>query len=265
MGAIAAAASTIVYRVSGEAGWVSVNNAAAATLGTAADTDAIIRSRIRTGSGALGSQSPLALEAALLRLNGITTARVYYNDSTTTGVTVGGQTIPAQNVAVFIYPNTLTTDEKTAAVSTIFARLGAAPTRYIPAEGSSDGVRGEIASTTSEQIFTEGFWYMPTQEVGVRVTFFSGTTPTSYDNGGYFELVEEPTKLAIREYFSSLRAGDTVRYQEVVAAVVDSPFIGLVTVELSTNGGSTWAQVDVVTDAVTFPVLDEDAFIVQEI
>ena len=263
VGAIAAAANTIVYRVSGEAGFISVNNAAAATLGTAADTDAIIRSRIRTGSGALGSQSPLALEAALLRLNGITTARVFYNDSTTSSITVGGQSIPALNVAVFIYPNTLTTDEKSNAISTIFARLGAAPTRYLPAGGSSAGVRGEIASTTSEQIFNEGFWYMPTQAVGVRVTFQSNGS--GYDNGGYFDLIEAPTQEAVREYFSSLRAGDTVRLQEIIAAVVNSPFVGFALVETSTNGGSSWAQLDVLVDDVTFPILDETAFIVREV
>lgn len=265
VGAISAAASTIVYRVSGEAGWTSVNNVAAATLGTAADTDTTIRSRIQVGAGALGSRSPLALEAGILRVDGVTSARVFYNDSTTTNITVGGQSIPPLNVAIFVYPSTLTDAEKTDVASEIFARLGVVPTRYIPTTSGVSGVRAEFASTTSEQIFTEGFWWMPTQEVGVRVTFFSGTTPTSYDNGGYFELVEEPTKLAIREYFSGLRAGDVVRYQEIVGVVVDSPFVGLVTVELSTNGGSTWSQVDVVTDAVTFPILDEDAFIVQEI
>ncbi len=263
VGAIAAAASTIVYRVSGEAGWISVNNAAAATLGTAADTDSIIRSKIQTGYGSLGSRSPLAVEAALLRINDVTAARVYYNDRTTTSKPVGGQTIPAQNVAVFVYPSTLTTEVQSEVASEIFARLGIVPTRYVPPAGSADGVRAEFDSTTSSQTFVEGFWWMPDEELGVRVQFQSDGS--DYENGGYFGLVEEPTKQAVRNYFSGLRAGDIVRVQEIIAAIVESPFIGRCEVELSTNGGSSWFSVDYAVDEVTFPVIDETAFIVQEV
>jgi len=263
VGAIAAAAGTIVYRSSGEAGWTSVNNVAAATLGTAADTDTTIRSRIQVGTGALGSRSPLALEAGILRVDGVTSARVFYNDSTSANITVGGQSIPPLNVAVFVYPSTLTDAAKTNVASEIFARLGVVPTRYIPTTSGVSGVRAEFASTTSAQTFVEGFWWMPTQAVGVRVTFQSNGS--GYDNGGYFALVEDTTKEAVREYFSSLRAGDTVRLQEIIAAVVESPFVGFALVETSTNGGSSYAQVDVLVDDVTFPILDETAFIVREV
>ncbi len=43
------------------------------------------------------------------------------------------------------------------------------------------------------------------------------------------------------------------------------PFVGFALVETSTNGGSSWAQLDVLVDDVTFPILDEDAFIVREV
>ena len=188
---------------------------------------------------------------------------MFYNDSTSANIAVGGQTIPALNVAVFVYPSTLTDAAKTNVASEIFARLGVVPTRYIPATSGVSGVRAEFASTTSEQVFVEGFWWMPTQEIGVRVTF--ADDGSDYDNGGYFDLVDETSKQAIRDYFSGLRAGDIVRVQEIIGVVVANPFAGRCVVEVSTDGGNTWLTTDIETDEVTFPIIDEDAFIVQEV
>ncbi|WP_208951180.1 baseplate J/gp47 family protein [Rahnella sp. ChDrAdgB13] len=80
-GAVAALAGTITIINTPTRGWVSVTNPSAATVGTAAETDAALRIR-QAQSVALASVTPFdALDGAIANISGVTRHKLYENDT----------------------------------------------------------------------------------------------------------------------------------------------------------------------------------------
>jgi len=80
-GAVAAMAGTVTGINTPTRGWVSVTNPAAATVGSAAETDAALRIR-QAQSVALASVTPFdALNGAIANVSGVTRHKLYENDT----------------------------------------------------------------------------------------------------------------------------------------------------------------------------------------
>lgn len=80
-GAVAALAGTITGINTPTRGWVSVTNPSAATVGTAAETDAALRIR-QAQSVAIASITPFdALDGAIANISGVTRHKLYENDT----------------------------------------------------------------------------------------------------------------------------------------------------------------------------------------
>ncbi|MBS0893946.1 baseplate J/gp47 family protein [Tatumella sp. JGM130] len=97
-GAVSAVAGSITKINTPTLGWVSVTNAAEATVGSAAETDAELRSR-QTQSVALPSLTPFdALDGAIGSVDGVTRHKLYENDTETTD----DNGLPAHSVAAIV-------------------------------------------------------------------------------------------------------------------------------------------------------------------
>lgn len=97
-GAVAALAGTITGINTPTRGWVSVTNPSAATVGSAAETDAALRIR-QAQSVALASVTPFdALDGAIANISGVTRHKLYEND---TGV-VDSNGLPPHSITAVI-------------------------------------------------------------------------------------------------------------------------------------------------------------------
>jgi len=97
-GAVAALAGTVTGINTPTRGWVSVTNPSAATVGTAAETDAALRTR-QTQSVALSSITPFdALDGAIANISGVKRHVLYEND---TG-TVDSNGLPAHSITAVV-------------------------------------------------------------------------------------------------------------------------------------------------------------------
>ena len=251
VGPIYAAAQTITQKVTGIAGWVNVKNVDASTVGTAADTDAIIRNRIAQGLGSTGSRSEISLRVSLESLPDVEKARIVYNPEIV-ATTVSSVSIPANGVAVWLYPSTLTAATQSLALNTLFALLPGNVVRTHPTTTGSTGVVGEIAGADGRP-HKEGFFFMTTQSVRVKVQI---SAASGYEAGGTLSGVSVPVQNAVTSYFTNLGPGDAVRQQDIIGAVVLVAGVARVTVTLSTNAGVSYSDSDIVVDAATFAVLD---------
>lgn len=254
-GAVYAAAATIRQKVTGIAGWLLVDNAAAATVGTAADTDAIIRNRIAQGLGSTGSRSEIALRVSLESLPGVEKARIVYNPELV-ATTVSSVAIPANGVAIWLYPSTLTAATQSLALSVLFAMLPGNVVRMHPTTTDATGVVGEIAGADGKS-HKEGFYFMTTQSVRVKVYLGEQVGDSGgYEPGGTLTSVSAPIQNVVTTYFTELGPGDAVRQQDIIGAVVLVSGVARVTVELSINAGVSYNEADIIIDAATFAVLD---------
>ena len=97
-GAVAAVAGSVTQINTPTRGWTKVNNAAAATVGTAAEKDSELRIRQRQ-SVALPSKTPFdALDGAIANVTGVTRHRLYEND---TG-SLDSNGLPAHSIAAIV-------------------------------------------------------------------------------------------------------------------------------------------------------------------
>ncbi len=97
-GAITALAGTINSIYNLQLGWQGVVNTAAATVGTANETDASLRAR-QTISTSLPSQTALgSIQGAIANIAGVTRSRVYQNDQPVTDA----NGIPRNSIAVVV-------------------------------------------------------------------------------------------------------------------------------------------------------------------
>lgn len=97
-GAVAAVAGSVTQINTPTRGWTKVNNAAAATVGTAAEKDSELRIRQRQ-SVALPSKTPFdALDGAIANVTGVTRHKLYEND---TG-SLDSNGLPAHSIAAIV-------------------------------------------------------------------------------------------------------------------------------------------------------------------
>jgi hypothetical protein len=237
LGVITAGPNTITTKVRCPAGVTAVTNAAAATPGTAADTDNDIRAKILAGSSVSGSRSAEALRAILQTVPGVQHARVYSNDQITP-VTVSGVTVPAVGYAVWLYPKELTDTSKTLACAVIRGRKDASVPISVPSTTGSSGVKQAYLGADGRTRHV-GFWYAREYAVQVKVTV------TRYEAG--YSLASQVTSGArgnVTAYFAGLSVSDALAQQDLLAQVISTPGIGRATVEykLQANPGTSPAS-----------------------
>lgn len=217
-GAVAAPAGTLTEIVTPVAGWTSVTNAAAATLGTPRETDAAYRARIIKNSSVLQGRTAPALISAVEALDFITAAGVY-NNTTPADVTVGAFTVPAHGHLLLIDPatSTLTTAEKETLAQTIFETIG-----YGTQQGGS-----ETESYTYRGKDYPQYWDDATAtDVHVDVV-------ATIETGYVFADVADEIETAVSTYINGLTTGQDVLLLGVFGAIatVDGVVSATVTIE----------------------------------
>lgn len=191
--------TTIVTPVSG---WTSVTNAAAATPGVAAESDASLRKRRQQSLQTAGSRSLNALRSNILAIDDVDAAVVVENDTMATA-TVEGISLPAKSVGVVVHPSTMTS-----------------ATQQLVAQAIYDHVSAGIYTAGSDVVAT----ITGLDNVGHVVRFdFAGETAVDVDvtvdlEDGY-ELadVEAPIEEAVTDYFLALGVGQRVRLLGIAA------------------------------------------------
>ncbi|WP_172513497.1 baseplate J/gp47 family protein [Enterobacter roggenkampii] len=184
-GAVAALAGTITKINTPTRGWVSVNNPTAATVGTAAETDAELRIR-QTQSVALPSLTPFdAVDGALANIAGVTRHKLYENDTGT--VDVNG--LPAHSISAIVDGGDATT-----IAQTIRGKKGQGVATY---------------GTTTVQVPD---YYGNPHNISfsrpVDVPVYVAITLRVFT--GYTSQIGEDIKKAVSDYINSLKIGDSV-------------------------------------------------------
>jgi len=225
LGAISAAAYTLDKRFDSVSGWSDVTNQAAAILGTDPETDAQIRTKILRGSFGAGSRSPLALRDSLTNLDGVQKAIVVFNDQVT-DITVSTRTVPACGMAIWLWPNTISSETQQRALSVIYARKDASAAISYPSLSGTDGVIGEVAGADGLPD-TVGFWYVLdfAHKINVEVESLESTYTLAE--------VSDPIKAVVSSYFDGRFPGDPVRQNDLVGAIAAVTGVGRAAVTIS--------------------------------
>lgn len=252
-GPVLANVDTITRRVTGIPGWISVTNEAAASPGLAADSDTVIRDKIMRGQGSTGSQSELAVQAALQGLDGVEKVRIVYN-TTFSPITVSSRSIPENGVGVWVYPNVLTQATQTEILTVLFSRLGGNVNRSLPTATGTDGVVGAITGADNRE-HSEGFWYMQPTTVYVWVQI---DPATGYENGGSLGSVQEEIRSVVKTYFSLLQPGQAVRRDDLIGQIALVDGVARTTLSFSLSYPSGYSTDDVIIDEANFAQLDPD-------
>lgn len=166
-------------------GWTAVTNAAAATVGTAVETDAQLRLR-QTQSVALPSLTPFdAVDGALANVTGVTRHKLYEND---TG-TVDSNGLPVHSLAAIVDGG-----DADVIAQTIRGKKGQGVSTF--------GTTAISASDTYGNPHTIYFSRSSNVPVYVSITIKAFS--------GYTTQVGEDMKTAIAAYINSLTIGDDV-------------------------------------------------------
>ena len=184
-GVVAALAGTITGINTPTRGWSSVTNPAAATVGTAAETDAELRIR-QSQSVALPSLTPFAaVDGAIANVDGVTRHKLYEND---TGVTdSNGQ--PPHSICGVIDGGDATT-----IANTLRGKKGQGVSTY-----------GSTAVTVSDLY---GNPHLISFSRPVNVPVYAAVTLQVFT--GYTAQIGERIKQAIADYINGLAIGDDV-------------------------------------------------------
>lgn len=97
-GAVSALANTITSIFTPTLGWQTVNNASAATVGLAAETDAALRARQAVSTANPSLTVLEGQEGAVANVPGVTAVRAYENDTNSTDA----NTVPAHTVSLIV-------------------------------------------------------------------------------------------------------------------------------------------------------------------
>jgi uncharacterized phage protein gp47/JayE len=166
-------------------GWTAVTNATAATVGSAAETDAQLRLR-QTQSVALPSLTPFdAVDGALANVTGVTRHKLYEND---TG-SVDSNGLPAHSIAAIVDGG-----DADVIAQTIRGKKGQGVSTY--------GSTAIVVSDTYGNPHTINFSRSTNVPVYVAITIKAFA--------GYTTQVGEDIKAAIAAYINSLTIGDDV-------------------------------------------------------
>lgn len=184
-GAVAAVAGSITKINTPTRGWTAVSNANAATVGTAAETDAQLRIR-QAQSVAIPSLTPFdAVDGAIANVTGVTRHKLYEND---TG-SVDSNGIPAHSIAAIVDGGDVTAiaqtirGKKGQGVSTYGSTTVTVPDKYDNPHAIS------FSRPTNVPIY-----------IAITLKVFTG----------YTTQIGEQIKQAIVDYINSLTIGDDV-------------------------------------------------------
>lgn len=184
-GAVAAVAGTIVNITTPTRGWFSVTNNLAASVGTAAESDAQLRLR-QSRSVALSALTPfVAVDGAIASIDGVTRHKLYENDTGTTD----GNGLPPHSLSAIVDGGDLTT------IAQVLR-----------------GKKGQGVSTYGSKAVTVADLYGNPHVVHfsrpVNVPVFVSLTLKPFP--GYTSEIGEQIKTEIAEYITSLSIGDDV-------------------------------------------------------
>ena len=184
-GAVAAVAGSITKINTPTRGWTAVSNASAATVGSAAETDAELRAR-QAQSVAIPALTPFdAVDGAIANVAGVTRHKLYEND---TGA-VNSDGIPAHSIAAIVDGGNVTEiaqtlrGKKGQGVATFGSTTVTVPDKYDNPHAIS------FSRSTNVPIF-----------VAITLKVFTG----------YTTQIGEQIKQAIADYINSLTIGDDV-------------------------------------------------------
>lgn len=184
-GAVAAVVGSITKINTPTRGWTAVSNASAATVGSAAETDAELRAR-QAQSVAIPALTPFdAVDGAIANVTGVTRHKLYEND---TG-SVDSNGIPAHSIAAIVDGGDVTEiaqtirGKKGQGVSTYGSTTVTVPDKYDNPHAIS------FSRSTDVPIY-----------VAITLKVFTG----------YTTQVGEQIKQAIADYINSLTIGDDV-------------------------------------------------------
>ncbi|WP_312110795.1 baseplate J/gp47 family protein [Pantoea septica] len=184
-GAVAAVAGSITKINTPTRGWSAVSNASAATIGSAAETDAQLRVR-QSQSVAIPALTPFdAVDGAIANVAGVTRHKLYENDSGA----VNSDGIPAHSIAAIVDGGDVTEiaqtirGKKGQGVATFGSTTVTVPDKYDNPHAIS------FSRSTDVPIY-----------VAITLKVFTG----------YTTQIGEQIKQAIADYINSLTIGDDV-------------------------------------------------------
>lgn len=194
-GEIAAQAGEITKIQTPTRGWQTVTNAAAATVGAATETDAALRYR-QSYSVALPSAAIFeGIVGAVLGVDGVTKARGYENDTSTTDA----NGIPGHTISLVVQGG-LVAD---------IAR--AIWTKKTPGCGTY-GDTSDVVTDNNSVTTTISFYRPVMTSIAATITI----TPEA----GYLAATGEAIKQAVADYINGLAIGDDVSIARTTAAAI---------------------------------------------
>lgn len=189
-GAVAAVAGSITKINTPTRGWTAVSNASAATVGSAAESDAQLRMR-QAQSVAIPALTPFdAVDGAIANVAGVTRHKLYEND---TGA-VNSDGIPAHSIAAIVDGGDVTDiaqtirGKKGQGVATYGSTTVTVPDKYDNPHAIS------FSRSTDVPIY-----------VAITLKVFTG----------YTTQIGEQIKQAIADYINSLKIGDDVMLSRI--------------------------------------------------
>jgi uncharacterized phage protein gp47/JayE len=218
-GAVTAAPGTLTQILTPIPGWQTATNAAAATPGAPVETDAQLRRR-QTQSTALPASTVLSsIQGNLLRLAGVTRAKVFQNDTLVTDPTTG---IPGRSIACVVEGGDPTQ------IATVIATTKAPG---IPTWGNTSVTVYDSVGTPNHI----AYWQLSPIEISVLIWLVASV--------GYTSQVATYIQQALAEYFNSLDIGQYAYLGDVYspanldgdAAVIGT---GLLQVQLDALGAT---------------------------
>lgn len=225
-GEINADPATITTILTPVSGWTGVTNAAAAVPGRAQQTAAEFRRSRREQIARGGGTSRAALRALILDLDGVEDCVVLSNPEST-DQTVSGVAMTPNSVAVVVYPNTLTSDQKVALATVIDANLWA----------GTETIGDQSATVTTAGLSLTYYWQYAT-ETTTRVRL----TGVEVESGYTVADMADPFDAVLATVFDALHVGDGIYALQVGAYLTSESMPGLLNgvLEFSVDAGATW-------------------------
>lgn len=247
-GAINADANTVVNIFTPTLGWQTVNNTAAASPGSAVETDAELRARQAVSTSLPALTVIQATKSALENLPGVTQVKPYENVTDTTDA----NGLPEHSVCFVVEGGDVTEITDT---------IGLYKTPGTNTYASGTNARNEIYNDPAGLPVPINFYNPAVPSViAVEITIHPLTTSWSTS----FEI---PIAQAIADLIESYGIGGTVLYTQLFAAAYNPPPSGGVTVvpgsysvvsiQINIDGGS-FAGANIVLDFNAIPVCDPD-------
>ena len=214
---------TILTPVSG---WTSAVSAAAASPGRDQQTASEFRRSRRDRIAHGGGSSRAAIRALILDLDGVEDCVVLSNPEPSEQ-TVSGVVMSANSVAIIVYPNTLTTAQKTALATVIDANVWAG-TQTV----------GDVSAVVVTAGLELEYWWQYATETTTRVRLTDVAVASGYD----VTDMQDPVEAVMTEVFDALGMGDGVYALQVGAYLTATAVPGLLNgvLEFSTDAGATW-------------------------